>query len=99
MNPRQRRHLPGLMTRFTIITLITVVLLATSAAAQIPSGTILGRVMDAQGGVIPGATVTATNLGTQFSRTTTTDHALEPIPEQTRPESGVRRNPHAPGQR
>jgi hypothetical protein len=47
--------------------------LALPAFAQVPSGTILGNVKDAQGAVVPGATVTATNTGTQFSRTTVTD--------------------------
>src|SRR6266496_3772628 len=52
-------------------------LVATAAFAQTPTGTILGSVKDAQGGVIPGATVTATNLGTQFSRGAVTDEAGE----------------------
>ena len=47
--------------------------LAVPALAQVPSGTILGNVKDTQGAVVPGATVTATNTGTQFSRTTVTD--------------------------
>ena len=48
-------------------------LIAIPAFAQIPSGTILGNVKDGQGAVVPGATVTATNAGTQFSRSTVTD--------------------------
>ena len=52
-------------------------LVATSALAQAPSGTILGSVKDAQGAVVPGATVTATNLGTQYSRSMVTDDAGE----------------------
>src|SRR5690349_3698953 len=48
-------------------------LLAAPALAQVPSGTILGNVKDAQGAVVPGATVTATNTGTQFSPSTVTD--------------------------
>ena len=52
-------------------------LIATSALAQAPTGTILGGVKDGQGAVVPGATVTATNLGTQFSRTAATDGAGE----------------------
>src|SRR5437762_13150459 len=52
-------------------------LVATAAFAQTPTGTILGTVKDAQGGVIPGATVTATSLGTQFSRSVVTDQAGE----------------------
>src|SRR5437667_10045089 len=52
-------------------------LVTTPAMAQAPTGTILGGVKDAQGGVIPGATVTATNLGTQYSRSAVTDGAGE----------------------
>ena len=43
--------------------------------AQAVSGTILGTVKDAQGAAVPGATVTARNLGTQFTRSVTTDQA------------------------
>src|SRR5213593_3526606 len=53
------------------------ILLTTSALAQTPTGTILGGVKDTQGGVVPGATVTATNLGTQYSRSAVTDGAGE----------------------
>src|SRR6266545_2169771 len=52
-------------------------LVATPALAQTPTGTILGSVKDAQGAVVPGATVSATNLGTQYSRTAVTDGSGE----------------------
>src|SRR5213593_4904613 len=52
-------------------------LVATSALAQTPTGTILGNIKDAQGAVVPGATVTATNLGTQYSRSAVTDGSGE----------------------
>jgi hypothetical protein len=59
-------------------------LLATSAQAQVATGTILGNVKDSSGAAVPGASVTATNQGTQFSRTTTTDasgqYALRLLP-------------------
>ena len=45
------------------------------AAAQDFRGSITGRVSDAQGGRLPGATVTAVNLGTNVSASTTTDAA------------------------
>src|SRR5712691_2452542 len=51
------------------------VLVTTSALAQTPTGTILGSIKDAQGAVVPGATVAATNVGTQYSRSTVTDGA------------------------
>ncbi len=55
---------------------ITCALLAAApAAAQFDRGTISGVVKDQQGGVIPGATVTATSLQTQQSRTTVTDNS------------------------
>ena len=62
--------------RLTVATLVAM-LVATSALAQTPTGTILGSVKDAQGAVVPGATVTATNLGTQYSRSAVTDGAGE----------------------
>src|SRR5512134_784095 len=65
-------------------TLVGVWLLAMPAQAQAPTGTILGHVQDATGALVPGATVTATNLGTQFSRSTTSDpggqYALRLLP-------------------
>ena len=54
-------------------------LLTTPALAQTPTGTILGGVKDAQGAAVPGATATATNLGTQFSRSAVSDEAGEYI--------------------
>jgi hypothetical protein len=41
-----------------------VVLLGASVAAQTPLGRITGTVLDESGGVLPGATVTLTNIGT-----------------------------------
>ena len=67
--------------RFCSWTLVVVALVALfvprPALAQTPTGTILGVVKDSQAAVVPGATVTATNLGTQFSRNTVTDSGGE----------------------
>jgi hypothetical protein len=49
------------------------VLAASLAQAQLPSGTILGVVKDASGGVVPGATVTARNTDTDLSRSVVTE--------------------------
>jgi hypothetical protein len=48
-------------------------ILAPSVEAQVATATILGNVKDSSGAAVPTAHVTATNLGTQFSRTATTD--------------------------
>ena len=64
--------------------LLSAWLLALPAQAQAPSGAILGHVQDTSGAMVPGATVTATNLGTQYSRSATTDsggqYALRLLP-------------------
>ena len=41
--------------------------------AQTATGTILGNVKDNTGGAVPGATITATNVNTQATRSTSTD--------------------------
>ena len=46
---------------------------ATSAYAQFDRGTVSGTIKDAQGGVVPGVTVTATATQTQQTRSTVTD--------------------------
>jgi len=48
-------------------------LVSIPAMAQIPTGTILGTVKDASGGVVAGATVTATNAETATVRTVKTE--------------------------
>lgn len=53
------------------------VFLAVPTYAQEIRGDIEGRVVDEQGRVVPGATVTATNKGTGASRTTTTNDSGE----------------------
>ncbi len=80
---RSRRPRWITFARITAAVLATL-LLSRPTEAQIPTGNILGTVKDAQGGAIPGATVTATNTGTQYSRTATTDgtgqYALRLLP-------------------
>ncbi|HXW06809.1 MAG TPA: carboxypeptidase-like regulatory domain-containing protein, partial [Vicinamibacterales bacterium] len=51
---------------------LVVLAFAASAHAQDFRGTITGRISDAQGGRLPGATVTATNVATNVGSTTTT---------------------------
>ena len=46
---------------------------AAPAAAQLDTATVIGVVTDAQGGVIPGATITATNRNSGFVRAATSD--------------------------
>ena len=49
------------------------VLFAAPAAAQLDRGQISGRIHDAQGAVVPGATVTATNVQTQIATNAVSD--------------------------
>jgi carboxypeptidase family protein len=59
--------------RYCAAALGCVLLTAMPAAAQFDRGQISGTVKDSQGGVVPGVTVTVTNLDTQMTRTTVTD--------------------------
>ena len=52
---------------------LVLMVICSPAGAQITTGTILGTVSDQSGGVLAGATITATNLDTRFSRTARTD--------------------------
>jgi hypothetical protein len=56
---------------FLIVMLIGCV--PTTARAQVDTGNISGTIADESGGVLPGVTVTATNLATGIARTTVTD--------------------------
>ncbi|HUJ40270.1 MAG TPA: carboxypeptidase regulatory-like domain-containing protein [Candidatus Acidoferrales bacterium] len=60
------------MIRGFLATAAMCALLAVTARTQTVTATLTGRVLDANGAAIPGATVTATNRGTGFSRSTTT---------------------------
>src|SRR5688572_31195098 len=59
-------------------------LCATAAMAQVPTGTISGKVVDQDGGAVPGATVTATSPNLQGERTVVTsefgDYAIPLLP-------------------
>ena len=62
------------MFQRTVVCIGLVVLLASSASAQLATQTALvGTVTDSSGGVIPGATVVAVNTGTQDKYETTTN--------------------------
>lgn len=56
--------------RFALVLMFTI---AAPAAAQLDTATVIGIVTDAQGAVIPGATITATNRNSGFVRATTSD--------------------------
>src|SRR5688500_4310134 len=70
-------------TKTRIIT-VCVALAAAVAQAQVPTGTIAGRVTDQNGLVVPGATVTATSPNLQGARTVVTsafgDYAVPLLP-------------------
>src|SRR5918999_589870 len=59
------------MMRAILLTILSAAWLTGSAAAQTTS-TIAGRVLDQNGGVLPGVAVTVRDLGTGFTRTATT---------------------------
>ena len=52
---------------------LSMLLVASTAFAQFDRGSISGTVKDQSGGVVPGVTVTATNLQTQAPRVVVTD--------------------------
>ena len=55
------------------LVLFVVILTAASAGAQQDAATVAGEVTDASGGVVPGATVTVTNVATGIALTTDTN--------------------------
>jgi hypothetical protein len=82
-----------------ILVALLLFLAITGVSAQVVTGSIQGKVYDATGAVVPGATVTAVNSATQFSRSATSsaggDYALSSLPvgeyTVTADKSGFRR--------
>jgi outer membrane receptor protein involved in Fe transport len=70
MTKRMRRRGQAIL-----FTLVVAVAAGPSLHAQSTTGTLLGTVMDSEGGVVAGATVTATQRDTGFTRSGTTDAA------------------------
>ncbi|HEX7175090.1 MAG TPA: TonB-dependent receptor [Pyrinomonadaceae bacterium] len=64
---------PTLARLAAVCALLALVSLSALAQSQATTGNIEGRVLDPQGAVVPGATVTATNKETGLERTATTD--------------------------
>src|SRR5688572_8397766 len=72
LNSQSRNR--GRLQLKTLFLVIFLSVLSVSISAQdITSGTIQGTVADEQGAVLPGSTVEARNIGTNFSRSFTTD--------------------------
>jgi hypothetical protein len=65
--------------RLTLLCLFTIALVVslTPLQAQVTTATLYGVVRDATGAVLPGASVTATNQGTNLSRDAVTDERGE----------------------
>jgi len=57
------------------VVLLVIVLMPAQAAAQVAVGTLLGNVTDESGGAVPGATITATEVRTNISRTAVSNAA------------------------
>lgn len=66
------RNFPGLIKRCSVFMIFTLAFVS-AAWAQTTIGSIQGVVTDQAGAVVPGASVEARNLGTNFSRTVSTD--------------------------
>src|SRR5262245_50888789 len=66
--PRLSRVVMGLAA-----TVLVAAMLPTTSSAQLTRGGISGTVRDASGGVVPGATVTVTNMDTNASQTHVSD--------------------------
>ncbi len=62
----------GWVGSYGVFAFCLILLAAISVSAQLPTGTILGTVKDASGGVVPDARVTITNTDTSLTRTGTT---------------------------
>ena len=60
-------------TIITSMILLCAVAFATPAFAQQTTGSIQGRIVDAQKAAVPGVTVTAKNAETRFTRSQTSD--------------------------
>src|SRR5260221_4019020 len=70
---RRRGGMRKIKEMITVAILLTIVGFSVSAAfGQAITGTLLGTVLDSSGGSVAGAEVTATNMDTGVSRTTTT---------------------------
>src|SRR5438876_12457389 len=68
--------MPGAKCSTAIIMLIAAITMAAPARAQ-STGAVQGNVTDAQGAVVPGATVTVQNVATGVERSLATDAAGE----------------------
>jgi outer membrane receptor protein involved in Fe transport len=68
-----RKLIPYVTGLFVLILSLTLMPASIFAQSQATSGDIEGRVLDPNGAVIPGVTVTATNQATGFEKSATTD--------------------------
>src|SRR5688572_19271617 len=68
----------------TLVAVVGVQLCAAAAIAQVPTGTISGKVTDSSGAAVPGATVTAASPNLQGARTAVSsefgDYAIPLLP-------------------
>jgi hypothetical protein len=59
--------------RSRIISILFTLAFPLLAGAQTQTGRLWGNVVDASGGVVPGATITVTNVGTNLAKTAVAD--------------------------
>src|SRR5215203_3482417 len=70
---RTRVRQIGFAAQWVAATICTLAMITTPAFAQGSTATLRGNIQDPSGGVLPGATVTATNTGTKAVQTTVSD--------------------------
>ena len=79
------------MRRVLPLVLVLLFVVCAPAGAQ-TLGTITGEVKDASGAVIPGATVTATNTGTNAAREMASNEAVSSVAARRQAPTSSRRN-------
>ena len=71
--PSSARVAPGRFASFMVLLILSLLLAPTATQAQVLYGSLVGHVTDPNGAAVPGAKVDVVNVGTQATRSITTD--------------------------